>query len=757
MSPDPSTAGVPETGASTSRVDTDRGDRAGEPLEGIDRTRQDIRDSARAALGVGGPTDTAALRQTLSERGVGWYTLMALGLLVIVDEFQGYAFTVLAPEISNTLGISRGAIAAIVSLKLLAISLASLPMAAYVQNRPHRAAVSIVTALAWSLFTILTGFVTGIVGLVAILLADGASTGSVRAVHQPLLMDSYPPEARVRAFAFYRGADAVGNVIAPLMVAGLTAWLAFTWRGVFLAMGLVSLGAALFAVRLRDPGFGRWDTGRVRELVRTGNVGEEESELEERTQLGFFEIVRRLFLLPTLRRILIAWAVVGVMIVPFNTFLFFFLDERWNMGAAARGLFFAFVATASIVALRIYGPKGEELFRQDPAKLLRIAGWLLVGTVIFIAMAAAVPVFALMVAFFAVAFSLLATIAPAFFVAMLSIVPPNMRPHASALAGIYFAGVGGFAGALLLGSVDRRFGIAGAIISVVVPGVLGGLMLRRAGATVNQDLDRMVDAVIEEEEVSELRAAGRKLPLLSCRGIDFSYGQLQVLFDVDFTVDDGEMVALLGTNGAGKSTLLRVVSGLGLPSSGSVRFRGTDITYLDAERRVDIGIVQIPGGKAVFGPLSVVDNLRLFGSSHGRDRKAVTLGIETSFEAFPRLEERRNQSASTLSGGEQQMLGLSQAFMLEPRLLLIDELSLGLAPAIVADLLDMVRRINSAGTAVVLVEQSVNVALSLVDHAYFMEKGEIRFDGPAEELVEREDLLRSVFLSGATAEGRPSV
>ena len=155
--------------------------------------------------------------------------------------------------------------------------------------------------------------------------------------------------------------------------------------------------------------------------------------------------------------------------------------------------------------------------------------------------------------------------------------------------------------------------------------------------------------------------------------------------------------------------------------------------------------------------MSVVDNLRVFGYALGRDRDAVEPASIGRCEVFPRLAERRNQPAATLSGGEQQMLALGKALILRPRLLLIDELSLGLAPVIVGELLEMVRRINAQGTAVVLVEQSVNIALSLVDHAYFMERGEIRFDGPAAELLERPDLLRSVFLQGAaTATGDPA-
>ncbi|HLI53188.1 MAG TPA: ABC transporter ATP-binding protein, partial [Acidimicrobiales bacterium] len=316
-----------------------------------------------------------------------------------------------------------------------------------------------------------------------------------------------------------------------------------------------------------------------------------------------------------------------------------------------------------------------------------------------------------------------------------------------------FTAIGGLVGAIFFAGIDRRYGIVGSMVAVTLPGVLGSWVIATAGRHVGADLDRMIDEVLEEEQIGRIKSAGGHLPLLACRGVDFSYGSLQVLFGVDFTVDDGEMVALLGVNGAGKSTLLKVISGVCLPRSGSVRLVGEDITFLDAERRVRLGVTQVPGGRAVFGPMTVVENLRSFGYTLGKDRKALDRAIDECFDAFPRLAERRNNLASTLSGGEQQMLGLSKALILRPKLLLIDELSLGLAPIVVGQLLDMVRRINAGGAAVVLVEQSVNIALNLVDHAFFMEKGEIRFDGPAGELLARDDLLRAVFLSGAAAAG----
>ena len=724
---------------------------AEEAVEQLARERAQLREQARAALGITGVAeDPAPLREGIRRSGVGWYPVLALSVLVVVDEFQGYAVSIMGPEISRSLGIGKSTLAFLVLLKTLAVMLASLPIAAAVQHRPRRAVVSIVAAFGWGVMTLFTGFVTSVWGLLAALVADGATTGSVQAVHRPLLVDSYPPDVRVRALSFYRGGAALGTVLAPLLVGLLSAVLGFTWRGVFVVMGVTCLVAAVVAVRLRDPGFGRWDTDRVRDVVR-GEAGDGDGAVAaDDVQLGFFEIVRRLMLIPTVRRLLAAWAALGMLIFPLYTFLFFFLDDEWNLGPGARSLFFAGAWACSLPALAWFGRRGESMFREDPARLVRFTSWFLVVFAVAVAAGVASPVLIGTLLGFGVVFAMAALLLPALSITMLSIVPPLMRPHASALGGIFLAGVGGIGGLLLLNGIDRRFGIGGAVVSLAVPGLIAALVVRTAAKTVDADLDRMIDEIVEREEIASFTRRGVHLPMLSCRHIDFSYGSLQVLFDVDFTVDDGEMVALLGTNGAGKSSLLRVVSGLGLPTRGSMHLRGADITYLDAERRVKLGITQVPGGRAVFGPLSVVDNLLVYGHAHGRDRAAVERGVEAAFDAFPRLAERRNQPASTLSGGEQQMLGLSKALILRPRILLIDELSLGLAPKVVGELLGMVQRINAEGTAVVLVEQSVNIALSLVDHAYFMEKGEIRFDGRASELLERPDLLRSVFLEGAT-------
>jgi ABC-type branched-subunit amino acid transport system ATPase component/sugar phosphate permease len=720
-----------------------------ELVESVAATRDQVRDVARATLGVTGEATSEAFRSIVGRYGLSYYPLLALALLEIVDTFQGYGFTVLAPDISRGLGVSVGAIGAAAALKGLSVALSPLGAARLAQS-VNRALLCLVTAVAWSLITLFTGFVTSLLALVFILAFDGLSTGSVTALHTPLVMDSYPPEGRVRALSAYQSAAFFGNVGAPLLVAWLAGPVNLTWRGTFLVMGLISLAVTFACFGLRDPGFGRFDTQLARAAVHTGEARNGFALEAGQVELGFWEILRRLLMIPTVWRVYVGVGVFGVLSVPLSTFLSFFLDQRWNMGAGARGIFFAYYSATSILGLALFGRRMERLFRKEPALVLRLAGLLLGLAVLFIALAGELPNYDAMLALFGVSGACVGPLLPAFYATLLSIIPSAMRPHAQGLSGIFTA-IGTVIGALMFTGVETRYGISGSIVAVFVPGAIGALLIAAAGRYVHADLDRMIDEIVEDEQIDQIRATGGHLPMLVCQHINFSYGSLQVLFDVDFTVDDAEMVALLGVNGAGKSTLLRVISGVGLPQSGSVRFGGQEITYLDAERRTRLGITQVPGGRAVFGPLTVVDNLRTYGYILGRNKRALDATIDECFEAFPRLYERRSNLANTLSGGEQQMLGLCKALILKPRLLVIDELSLGLAPIIVGQLLEMVRQINAAGTAVVLVEQSVNIALNLVEHAYFMEKGEMRFDGPAADLLARDDLLRAVFLSGAAA------
>ena len=205
-------------------------------------------------------------------------------------------------------------------------------------------------------------------------------------------------------------------------------------------------------------------------------------------------------------------------------------------------------------------------------------------------------------------------------------------------------------------------------------------------------------------------------------------------------------MALLGTNGAGKSTALRVVSGLGTPSRGVVRHHGRTITYTSPELRTRLGIHLLPGGSGVFNDLSVRENLEIAAFNLRKDKAAMEAAIERSLSLFPDLAKRPNDAAFSLSGGQRQMLALAQVLTAEPDVLIIDELSLGLAPVMVEKLVGIIEELKSHGLTIVIVEQSLNVAMAIADRAVFLEKGHVRFDGDMAELVERDDLARAVFL-----------
>ena len=239
--------------------------------------------------------------------------------------------------------------------------------------------------------------------------------------------------------------------------------------------------------------------------------------------------------------------------------------------------------------------------------------------------------------------------------------------------------------------------------------------------------------------------------MLRLDDVHAAYGPIDVLFGINLEVRDGEIVALLGTNGAGKTTILRVISGILKPKTGDVVFDGDSLLGHRPPDIVKRGIVQMPGGRGVFPGMTVEENLEIAGFLYGKDRKKKNEMIDRVLTYFPVLSQRRSQMAGSMSGGQQQMLTLAKSFVMDPTLLLIDELSLGLAPVIVEDLLEIVRRFNAEGVSVVLVEQHVDLAIEVSSRAYFLERGEIRFSGPSADLKGRDDLLRSVFLSAETA------
>ncbi|MFY9769356.1 MAG: ABC transporter ATP-binding protein [Xanthobacteraceae bacterium] len=241
--------------------------------------------------------------------------------------------------------------------------------------------------------------------------------------------------------------------------------------------------------------------------------------------------------------------------------------------------------------------------------------------------------------------------------------------------------------------------------------------------------------------------------MLATEGLDLAYGELLACRDISITVDSGEIVTLIGSNGAGKTTLLRAIAGALAPRAGTVRFDGRDITRLPAYERIQIGIALVPEGRHVFPFLSVRENLELGGFKYRKEVAKVRRLIEMVFEMFPQLRGRSTQSAGTLSGGEQQMLALGRAMMSEPRLLCLDEPSLGLAPRIVENIFRTIVSINAAGTSVLLVEQNARYALQTASRGYVLQTGSITTSGSCQTLREDKRVQEAYLGRAATQAG----
>ncbi|MBV9485798.1 MAG: ATP-binding cassette domain-containing protein [Frankiaceae bacterium] len=676
-------------------------------------------------------SEVPSLRRRSGGRGESWTPVVALSILGAIEGMQGFGVSILTPQIATALGVS---VTSIISARLLAMLLGALvplivPSAGALASRRLQVWIFRTAAVSSAVVCFATGRVTTtgwLVGALSLSAVLGAPSGAAR---RERLLEKAPGSNHVVAISVGYGAMLVAQLGFSLMLAvGATE----QWTHAFEAAGLVSVGLAVIASV----------------LLRGGAPPEPTAVGHPLDDLSLSEAARAWRAIPSLVGVGVALVGVSVMLVPFDAVLSIYLHTRWQLGTRGVGTVFAVMAATGVIALGVQATWWDRRRRDAPAGLATY-GWRLVAAgAVLTGIGVCVPNRAAMAGLVSLGTAGVVAAIPALTSLAFVVVPDRQRRQLSAALAAAMP-AGSLLGAVLVISFANRHGARSAMIAAVVVGLAAAAVWWRCAQSLPADLQRKAAATAVGEAQAALVAHGGAAPFLECRAVDFSYGSLQILFGVDFAVGEGEVVALLGTNGAGKSTLLKAISGIGFPQRGTVHFGGRDITYLDAEARVRAGITQIPGGRAVFGPMTVDENLRAFGYTLGRSRRDIDDAIDRCHATFPRLAERRTSRAATLSGGEQQMLGLAKALILQPRLLLIDELSLGLAPVVVGPLLELVRQINAGGTAVVIVEQSVNLALSLVDHAYFMEKGTIRFDGDAKDLLDRSDLLRAVFLEGA--------
>ena len=662
--------------------------------------------------------------------------LVIMSLLFFFDEWDSAAFNVLAPNIQHAFHLSDRAFGTLVISNLSVVLLAAIPLGYYGDRLPR---VKFVTlgALIAGVFSLLTGIAGSLLALFFIRLGNGIGRMVNDPIHSSLLSDYYLPQDRAGVYTIHRFSERAAYIVGPA-VAGLAAWL-WNWQAAFMILIVPITITALISMRLREP-------------VRGGTDDPASAEVAAReAPVPLAEARRTLFAVPTLKRQFSAFFFIGAAYIPLAFYIPIFLERAFDVGELGRGIVVAVNGAAGFAGIVVAGRYTYRLAQRDLGEPIKWAGVSLVTVGVGIAILCTLPNLSLFIAMSVITSFIGGMFTPPFVMTQAFVSPARVRSLSFAWSFLFLvAGVWVLFIILPISSIADDHGIRLGLAATTPYWVIGGIILATSKRFVAADAKAALDSLGFVTKIRQQRLAGEQDDvLLHCQGVTVAYDGVQVLFGVDLEVHRGEVVALLGTNGAGKSTLLKAITGLVDPTGGVILFDGIDVTHADAVAAAKHGIAQMPGGKGVFPTLTIDEHFEV-ASWLITDKSTAQREIEGVLQRFPRLRERRGQLAGNLSGGEQQMLALGMAFITKPRLLLIDELSLGLAPTIVEQLLETVREINAQGTTIVLVEQSVNVALTVADRAYFLEKGEVRFSGPTAELLDRDDVMRSIFLAGAT-------
>ena len=713
-----------------------------DPLEGLTHSADD-RTLAQIMLSeaADAPPSSGLRRITGGQPLLPLLVLFGLSMFSWMERATGQ---LLLPEMQKDFGLSDGAMLAIGMTGVVAALLLTVPVAFYA-DRFHRVRLMRLGAAVFAAFSLATGAIP-LFWWAFLIVQVGAAMGqaTVFPTHNALLTDYYDIPHRPKVFAIHGGAQGMGSVLGA--VGAGTVAEAFGWRVPFVVIGIPCLALVLVATRLREPLRGHYERHAmgVGEGEAAPEIDEDPPTLEEAQRL-----VHRI---ASLRRLFYAIPFLAISLVGFGLLANFMYADEFGLGPGQRGLLEGLSDAAQLIGIALSAVVGTKLLRKDPANVLRLVFVASVVAGFFVVVFALAPNLPVAVAArMGIAISL-AAILPSMFAALSMTIPARARSTGFSMALLYI--LPGLPIILFAGWLSDNYGVRVGLLFMAPMLVLGGYIASTAHKVLDADIKNVWTTTAAQAEICELQRQGQ-IKQLIVRGVDVKYGDVQILFGVDFEVEKGEIVALLGTNGAGKSTLLKAITGVVEASSGTVLFDGRDITSSPPHEIAGMGIAMVPGGQGVFPSLTVAENLKVACWNRrrrfGRDGSANDDAIERVLTTFPVLRDRLGDPAANLSGGQQQMLALGMAFLSEPTLLVIDELSLGLAPVIVEKLIDIVRAIRDQGTTVILVEQSVNVALTLAETAYFMEKGEIRFHGPTAELLERPDVLRSVFLEGAAA------
>jgi ABC-type branched-subunit amino acid transport system ATPase component/predicted MFS family arabinose efflux permease len=675
-------------------------------------------------------------------RTAGARTFLVLTIIVTLDNLQSAGLSVLAPNIQSSYHVSTSAIVFVTGISGGFLVLGIVPMG-WLADRYRRAPIVGWATFFFGLMVAATGFANNIFTFFLARFGAGVSQASTTVVHGSLLADTYPITVRGRISAGIGIGTGAATALSPLLVGFIATAVGGPngWRWAFYILSVPILLVAVIAFRIKEPPRGQFEKKGV-----LGEVVTDTPPAAPSMEAAFERIMR----IRTIKTVVVAFCAIGFGLFILPVLGNLYLKDRFHLDAFQRGLISTLGSIGALVVLPLVGRHYDRLYRIDPDKALSLIGKVILPVAILVPIQYAMPTAVLWAVLSVPSAMLLLTAFSMIAPVLTSVAPYRLRGMVGAVGGLYVFFVGAFGGAILAALLESLVGLRATVLLIVIPStVIGAFFIARGAHFIRNDLSQVVVELQEEmEEHERQQVAPDDIPVLQMSGIDFSYGHVQILFGVNFEVKRGEVLALLGTNGAGKSTALRVASGLETASRGVVRFHGQDITYTTPEQRSRLGIHLLPGGKSVFGDMTVADNLEMGAFNYRSDRAEVRRRIENVYKLFPALTDRRKERAGSLSGGQQQMLGLAIAMLHDPEVLMIDELSLGLAPIVVQELISVVERLKASGVTLIIVEQSLNVAAAIADRAVFLEKGRLRFEGAISDLIENDDLARAVFLGG---------
>ena len=687
----------------------------------------------------------------------GGASLFPLGVLVaiqLLDQATQSAFNVLTPNVRDAFHLTNAGILLIVAIAGAAGLVCTLPVAV-LADRTNRVRILLIGALIGAAFSIGVGLANSVVLVTIMLVGVYMGQAVIFPTHNSLLADWYPVKARPRVYSSHRAGYSIGVISGVLIGAGLATL--FSWRVPFLVFAVPIIVVVLIGTRLREPPRGRHEQLELSEQMVGSELGEPaplgdapatvvvDAPAEPPPSLG--EAWRTVWKVSALRRIFVALPFLAASIAGFASLASLQYQQTFHLDALERAYLTAPVEVFSLLGLAVGATIATRLAQREAGlvfRMLAVASLVAAGFAVLFALAPNVPV---------------AFIGNAGIAASLAVVGPGVLSSLSLAIPARVRSVGFSIGALfvlpgllvlpIVGGIGDAIGFRYGLLMLVPVFTIGGLIVASAGSLIGRDVRDVWTSTRTRAQMLLDRRDG-KLPLLAVRELRVGYDGVPVLSDVAMEIGEGEIVAIVGTNGAGKSTLLRAIGGVVEADHGAIVFDGRDITHLPPDEIARLGVAQVPGGEGTFPSLRVEENLRAAAWQGRRRGESDAQMIEDALAAFPTLESRRDERAANLSGGQQQMLALAMATITRPKLFLIDELSLGLTPIVVEQLLGAIESMRQAGTAILLVEQSMNVAVAVADRVYVMDTGAVRFTGTAAELAAHPEMLWSVYLQKAS-------